>query len=45
VSINLHFLTGCAASDIILNEDHHTWPPIIALYEFKSLELAGVSRG
>jgi hypothetical protein len=45
VSIDLHLLTGRAASDVILDKDRHTWPPIIASYEFESLELTRVSRG
>jgi hypothetical protein len=45
VGIDLHLLTGSAARDIVLNENRHTWPPIVASYEFEGLELAGVSRG
>jgi hypothetical protein len=44
VSVNFHLLTSCAASDIILDKDRLSWPLVITLYEFESLELAGVSR-
>jgi hypothetical protein len=45
VSVDFHLLTSHAASDVILDKDHHTWPPIVMSYEFEGLELTGVSRG
>jgi hypothetical protein len=45
VCVDFHLLTSCAASDVILDKDCHTWPPIVMSYEFESLELARVSRG
>ena len=34
VSIDFHLLTNGASHDIVLNEDCHSWPPIMALHKF-----------
>jgi hypothetical protein len=44
VCVDFHLLTSHAARDVVLNKDHHSWPPVVASYEFKSLKLTGVSR-
>jgi hypothetical protein len=44
VCVDFHLLTSCAARDVILDKNCYTWPPIIVLYKFESLELAGMTR-
>ena len=37
VCVDFYLLTNGAARNIVLDEDHHSWPPIVTSYEFECL--------
>ena len=45
MSVWLHLLTDCTASDVISNISGHGGPPIVTLQEFESFEATRVSSG
>ena len=45
MSDNFHFLTNCAASNVIPDEHCHSWPPVVALDQFECFKVTGMAAG